>query len=333
MIHKLNKKQRHRRRSMRGMCGYYKSNTFFAPIGYEEFKIPEHISLHDKKFRNELLTVIENIHNTIMSGKKRILLNFYETSKVYSQAMLLLFAEISNILNIHSKIRFRCKKPHNKKVSHVLSQIGIYSICGTHFTETQTYTDVVHWRVCRGSKVIGKLYDKLTDTNKGLEKYELYGGCIEASKNVTRHAYIEERKLSTVANDKCEWWMFTQVKDGVLTLNICDLGIGIPNTLPKQRKNLFKVLTEQMGFKKDDHASLICGAIDTPTSRSKKSYRGNGLPRMAAVVKDIDGAALEVYSQCGAVRIEKGQEYKVNFDNPIPGTIISWTLPYDGAKI
>ena len=157
----------------------------------------------------------------------------------------------------------------------------------------------------------------------------MYGGCVEATKNVTRHAYIEERDFSKVASAECEWWIFTQMKDNRLTVNICDLGLSIPKTLPITRRTFYnKTLATlaTLGRSASD-ADLISLAIHDPTSRSGESYRGNGLPKIANIAKNLDNAYLEIYSRNGYIRVSKNKECKSKMKIAIPGTIISWSLP------
>jgi hypothetical protein len=289
------------------------------------------LSIDDKKSRSEIIVAINRLHNLVSRGERKIKLDFSSTSKIYSTAMILIYAEVSNLINLHSDIKLSCTRPRNSKASHVLYQIGMYKKCPTRFTPKQNYGDVIHWRVCSGVDVIGKNYDIIVNHNNELfdPEVDLYGGCIEATKNVKRHAYLEERELSPVAHEKTGWWIFSQIKDGAISVCVCDLGCSIPVTLPKRRKGLFENILK-LGTSSDH--DLIQGAIGGAQSRSLESYRGNGLPKIAQVASQTAGASLAIHSRNGYLRVANGTSVGKKRKTPIQGTIISWTLPLEGRN-
>lgn len=331
MINKLKGKKRHRYRSLFFMGLRYRANSNIKKK-YVNIIVPDILDLSVKTKRNSLIKVIELMHKAISRNDKYICFDFSKTKKIYSSAMLLLYAEMSNALNITERLHFSCIKPRNSKSSHVLDQIGIYRICREKFKKIKDYDDVIFWKHCSGKDVIGAAFDKVLDDDsrkkleKGHPEVDLYGGCVEATKNAKRHAYIEARSMSAVAYEKTSWWMFSQVKDGILSVNVCDLGVGIPATLPFTRKNLFNILMETLGKDSND-AKLIEGAIHGNSSRSGESYRGNGLPKIARVAQETKRASLVVYSYKGEVTITKNNTQCVVYGKPVPGTIISWCLP------
>jgi len=291
---------------------------------------PKEISISGR-FRGETLTVIERIKECILSGERKILLDFSMTKKIIASAMIAIYAELNNIKNVYPDVCFRCRKKTCNKIRQVLTQIGIYKMCGQKcFTKKPTRSDVVHWRVCMGVGVICEQIDKVISENeisRVSQVGDIYGGCIEATKNALRHAYPEQRMGIPVAHDVSGWWCFSQVKDNNLTVVVCDLGVSIPRTLPL---NFPDVLAKLKSLGANTDADIIAGALKRPRSSSGESYRGNGLPKMMEVASV--GGSLIIYSRRGTVNVFGSDIRAENYRNPLRGTIISWSLPLGGKE-
>lgn len=284
-------------------------------------------STHDRKATLATLTALKKAS---MSGKKEILLDFSKTQKVFSSAMIIIYAELINIINTYSDIHFKCARVRNDKVGQVLTQIGIYKLCRQNVSVKPTHSDVIHWRVCSGVKVISKKIDDIISIEELSllpSTTDIYGGCIEATKNVLRHAYIRPRKILPVADKHTAWWCFSQIKDDKLTVVVCDLGVSIPETLPITFPSFVEHM-KSLGLGSD--AGLIKGALQRPSSRSGEQGRGNGLPKIAEVVKL--GGNLTIFSRRGCVHVAGEETYLENYRQPLLGTVITWTLPLGGEK-
>lgn len=302
-----------------------KKQKIFLSINF-----PKEISITGK-YRGETLNSIERIKQYITNGGKKIYLDFSHTKKIIAAGMIAIYAELHNIKNVFPNIKFRCEKRSSSKVKQVLTQIGIYRLCGQKcFTKKPTRSDVIHWRVCSGVGVICEQIDKvISEKELSLVSQvgDIYGGCTEATKNALRHAYPETRLGIPVAHDKSGWWCFSQVKDNRLTVVVCDLGVSIPYTLPL---NFPDILTKLKKLGANTDADIIAGALKRPRSRSGETYRGNGLPKMMEVASI--GGALSIYSRCGVVSALGTDIRTENYRNPLRGTIISWSLPLGGNQ-
>lgn len=327
MINRFRGKRRHRYRSM--FYAFKKQRGGGGKIRvYNQIQLPVMLAIHMEKYRSMLLTAIQSIHRSVRKGLTDIELDFSRTRKIYSDAMLWLYAEINNIQNINKDVRFSCKKPYDEKVSHVLHQIGIYRICREKFTPNKQFSDVIYWRTCAGKQVIAEEYDHLVGDQHDLfhPEIDLFGGCVEATKNARKHAYIDRRELSPVQHDETAWWIFSQIKDGNMYVSVCDLGIGIAATLPRSRAEFFFEIVKKFQGKTTS-ADLIAAALETSKSRTGKDYHGNGLPKIASVVQKTKQGILVIHSHDGYVEIAEGEKNFHNYKTKIPGTIVSWTLP------
>ncbi len=91
----------------------------------------------------------------------------------------------------------------------------------------------------RALELLGDLDDRLPSRlQRGL-----YDGIVEAMTNANHHAYEQIRDDGLRHEDlQKEWWMFSQVRENRLSVSFCDLGIGIPRSLPLKRKTLWAQL-------------------------------------------------------------------------------------------
>ncbi|MCF7971316.1 MAG: ATP-binding protein, partial [Methylococcaceae bacterium] len=125
-----------------------------------------------------------------------------------------------------------------------------------------------------------------------------------------------------------EWRMFAQHKNGILTVSICDLGMGIPKSL-RRKPELKELLSSplQVAKKKRD-TSLIDIAVESSRSKTKLPHRGKGLKDMLDLVKSGTLGGFRIFSARGVFNYnvldkkESGRDYK----STINGTIIEWQI-------
>lgn len=301
-------------------------------IGYQKILMPKIFNIAVLEWRTLLLKAIIKMHDLLKNGKRKIIFNFSDTKQIISSAMLLFYAEIKNASTVYKNIKFKYVKPHSPKTAQVLTQLGLANLFHEKRCVRPCDADVVHWRATSGTDSSGQLYENVINQSDPLPKeVDLYGGFIEAINNCHEHAYIEPREISDVNTDKARWWAFSQIKDGYLTVAVCDLGIGIPKTIPIRNKVMDRFIRL---FRKAEDVDYILTTITGPKSRTGKVFRGNGLPRIAEVAKTVPKSYLVIYSNNGYVQIsapDKGQEQKtkqINFpQQSIHGTIIEWMIP------
>lgn len=283
------------------------------------------------KFRNDLLTRIEEIHSYAKQHKK-ICLDFSSTKQIFSHAMLLLYAELHNLKNIYPNIKFSCKKSREMRVNHVLRQLDLFSLFNTHYPKIKFYKNVDYWKTSSGKFAIEDSYQEIFPKNNILDEEtseNLYSACNEATINSVNHAYIDERKLSPVLKDKEAWWGFSEETDEYLSVSICDLGVGIPATIPSTNK-AFKEIFKEL-FDKENHGEIIARAIENYESRTKEKHRGNGLKTIANFAKNNNNISLAIYSSKGIVDIQNKNTTNHNCKKAIQGTIISWKIMKNGV--
>lgn len=224
--------------------------------------------------------------------------------------------------------RLICTISPNHKVCQVFEQIGLSQLLGVNTGATPADDDVVNWRFAHGHNADGAKYeDILADYDGEIAEpmqQQLYTGITEAMTNVANHAYDLPRIDGWQIAHEREWWMFSQHKDGILSVSFCDLGAGIPRTLPAKRPNVWKRYL-LMG-KGRDSAAIEYSVKDSIT-RTRLDHRGKGLGQIAKLIDGQVGAEVVIFSNAGLYLKNHLRFRKKDYRDSIMGTLIHWKIP------
>jgi len=114
-----------------------------------------------------------------------------------------------------------------------------------------------------------------------------------------------------------------------LTITFCDLGVGIPRTLPKlyPMEMVRAVLSLLPGVKPND-GDMIRAGMELGRSATKERHRGKGLNDLRKFIDFAKAGELYVFSNRGRYRYAAGSVESVeNYDKSIGGTLLKWTVP------
>lgn len=292
--------------------------TWVAPIIF---------NIGDKKEREILLKKIKDLKQAFQGNYTAIHFDFSQTEKMFAGATLLFLAELIRLKTISEEsgkyFKYSCKKIMSNKIGQVLTQIKMFELLNIKRSITPEDNDVVHWKFAQGKEADGAKYDSILNNYDGelVEelKHGLYKGITEAMTNVINHAYPSSSQKN--------WWMFSQFKDGKITLVLCDLGVGIPKTLPKTNEALYAKI-KKLARRKHD-AACIERSIKTRATQTEQSNRGRGLNDIVSAVETIDDSIVSVYSNKGLFEKSKNSSKTVEFSNSIGGTLICWQFPFE----
>ncbi|MHB8580513.1 MAG: ATP-binding protein [Ignavibacteriaceae bacterium] len=287
--------------------------------------------------RSRLLSFLATLRTRVIAnGGNSVTIDFSDTRKMWASGTLLFKAELYRLQRITGgKTRLGCISPRNSKVSQVLKKTGIFKLLRHRSKEVPSYADVIHWYHAHGNQVDGTKYDNVLGRYDGVipdvVANGLYLGLTEAMTNCHHHAYIEQRQdgLNQV-DEPQDWWMFSQERDGRLTVVFCDLGVGIPQTLPLKQPDWWERMKMRMGSPTD--AQAIDEAIKESHSRTKKHYRGKGLGQMVRVIERTPKAVLFLHSNRGRYVYRNGNSDIQNFGDSILGTLIAWSVPVQRSE-
>ena len=150
----------------------------------------------------------------------------------------------------------------------------------------------------------------------------------EATTNVVAHAY-----LGIEGKESPRWWLFTQTKDGYMYVALCDLGIGIPESLRKtdnENSSAIKKIAELFLKSSQDH-HLIEAAFELGKTSTKNKNQGKGMKDILSVVESVPGSSLMVFSGRGyhyrkCDETGRSSKYSGAIRQPVRGTLICWRL-------
>lgn len=296
---------------------------------------PEHFCVFSDQ-RDKMISFLEDIRADIKSGCRSLIIDFSKTAKFISGGTILLYSELDRLLDLYPKLKISCRPPFNNKAAQVLKQIGLFSRLGKNFAlGACSHDDIINWRVAKGHEVLGEKFDVILGKYDGVIaealQEELYEGITEAMTNAKHHAYIAPRQdgIRSPA-DYRPWWMFSQEKDGMLSVVFCDLGVGIPNSLPFSDDAGWKkwyLIMARLGLNNKGDAKLIQGAIRHSRTRTREHNRGKGLTQIVETIAASVGGRAIILSNRGWYQIQEGKETFGDYDRSINGTIISWQMP------
>lgn len=291
----------------------YCTSSRARKIGVRRIRLvaPQYFNLVNMAHRSKVIRFVTDLRSAILD-RKRVHIDFSETKRMFTCGTLLFISEVDRALRVTNASSYiECVYPRDRIVSQVLQQIGFYRLIGKRDRlNTDSFDESVkYWQIATGTQALGQEFDPI------LSKYEgqitkalqssLYKGVTEAMTNCSQHAYVEERGDGvSLEREEKRWWMFSQEKDGRLDVAICDLGIGIPRSLPRKKIpgwieaiNLF-LDKFSLGGKSPDCA-MIKAAIEIGATRTDLPYRGKGLRQIADVVVQSGGGRLTIHSNSG----------------------------------
>ena len=126
--------------------------------------------------------------------------------------------------------------------------------------------------------------------------------------------------------------MFSQIKDGVFTLAVCDLGCGYKQTINETIPERFiaNFASSFIGTNRD--ALAIHTAMEYGRSGTSQGNRGKGSRDVLSLLEKHGDGELVVLSNTGWMRYEYMNKKEINRHDgglgiDIGGTIVWWKLP------
>jgi hypothetical protein len=299
---------------------------------YIRIRSPQILGLRESSTRRDSLRFFANIRDTVLKGGNGVIIDFSLLQTIRPTGGLMLVAELDRIKKLSSNPSLlRCKAaPDGSLADQVLTQIGAYQILGHSPKGAALDQSVVHWRSATGLKAEGE------DAGTMLEKYDgelapalrtsLYNGIIEAMTNAVHHAYIDIRRDGINRRGEKRWWLFSEQREGSLFIAFCDLGIGIPESLPIVHSGL-KAILSKLGADRSDVEAIKLATRLGETSTSQDN-RGKGLSEILDAARKSEQGSCVIYSNRGQFGFARdGATVENQFSNSIFGTLIEWQVP------
>lgn len=323
-----------------------------------DLKLPSHISILSPKSRKSLRKVTKKFRSYYYRNDVCLRLNFQNTKQMFSEGTLYLLAELETLTLINPSIKFKIIPSKETIVNQVLEQTGILKLLKQtlKFEDGEFDESVKYWNYASGyNSEIDSADSMLDDFEQILSEKtskDVFTSLTEALTNCHHHAYEEKRYPIDIKNIK-KWWLFSQEKDGVLTVCVCDLGIGIPRSLtrnaPTVKDDWFSNLKEFIKLHKEKYnndCAAIKAAIEIGNTRTNLPNRGKGLNQIINKINTMTGhkVSIAILSNYGSYIINRGfvtdlpttdimDAIAVPYTESIDGTVIVWQIPLDKQNV
>jgi hypothetical protein len=315
-----------------GHRSYYLLSKRRGISQYLRIRAPKAFGLHESEMRGNLLRFFAQLRDTTLKGGNGATVDFSQTVTIYPTGGLMLVAELDRIKKLTSRPNLlRCKAAASGSLAdQVLTQIGAYDLLDHSSTGPASDQSVVHWRSATGLKAEGEEAGSMLANCDGelapALRTSLYRGITEAMTNAVQHAYLAVRGDGANRQGEKRWWLFSQQKDGELHIVFCDLGIGIPESLPIVNSTIRQILSS-FGRERADVEAIKLATKLGKTSTAEPN-RGKGLPEILDAARKSEQGACVIYSNKGQFGFAPGGSTVENqFSNSIFGTLIEWRVP------
>ena len=237
--------------------------VLIAPSHFILLSAKSHQSGTDVNEYFEFLTTLRAIKS------RKLVIDMRGVRRMIVDAVLLFKAELSRLVQLRG-IRIDAIAPTSHRTQQVLKQTGIDRLLNLNIELEPSREDVIHWRIAEGPRTgvdPVSLEPMMADIEEvtGLATHPVYQGIIESIGNCAEHAYKAHPDVTWGMPESPSWWVFQQVKDGVLVVVVCDLGIGVNRALPLTLANeqgLLKKLMHLVRRTKGEDTRALMAAME-----------------------------------------------------------------------
>lgn len=288
---------------------------------------PREFDLRAEETRKAMLCFLQEIRTSLTEGR-RVKLCFGKTEALRPCGTLYFVANLEQLIDEYPGL-IDCGYPRDDVVEQLFQHIGLLRRLGKEPRKQVTADNVINWHYASGTDASTNAFQALLlqhqDAMGGeITRSELYDCMSEAVTNTRKHAYP-----SGIDKELNRWWMFSQASEGVLTVAICDLGIGIPSSLLNKPEMRDYVRRLRHTFSPGKlHTKLIEVAVSSNRSSTGLAYRGKGLPQMLDFIRSGTTGGFRVQSSHGlySYSAEEKKTISQTKRQPIRGTLVQWTL-------
>jgi hypothetical protein len=228
--------------------------------------------------------------------------------------------------------------PKNKALERMLENTGFFGVLNVkprNPERTRVYpVEFIKFRSDNklDSAEPRRLREELLGSNITMHpkaRTRLYRAITEAMLNVGQHAYPAYALRTHPTRGR--WWVAGQVnkRKGEMMITFCDLGVGIPDTLPKVYpwELIRAVLAILPGVNPND-GQMIQAGMAIGRTRTKEIHRGRGLNDLRSFIDQAGAGELHILSRKGRYTYSPGNEEMLhNYGISMGGTLIKWSVP------
>lgn len=304
-----------------------------------ELAAPRHFGLLRAVSHGDVVPFLRRLVKLALVQNRIVCIDFRPTIKFYSDGTLLFYAELQRILQRRPG-SVGCIPPIDPVARQVLSHLQLLRQMGRPKVVPSIRDDVTHWQVFSGvhadaTQGVGEAIANLPDLPQN-QLGKLFRSVSEALTNVTQHAYIAPRMDGTGNADDRGWWMFVRREPEELVVIFCDLGVGVPYTVPRLEKHAgwlagrLGMAMRAMGVGSHQDGETIQVTVDEKRSRFEAEHRGNGFANIVETISAAGKGRLIIYSNRGAYTyslLNGDEEHRAyNYAESIYGTLVAWHI-------
>ena len=330
-------KQKRRYREISGSQN--REYTFASNVNKQTIKLTLPKQFGFESNYEETTKSLYEIRHVTEHAKRRLSLDFSEIERIGSTASLALAAEIYRWKKQTVSTLVSHRGLWNPEVKMALAEMGLFKLLnlpydGKEKVETsRTFVKFIFGNTTDGESA-KKLRGALEEiANSSIEAKSAFGGITEAMNNVVKHAYPHTSRNEKIFGVTHPWWLggsYNRQTD-TLIISICDQGVGIPKTLPRQHtKEKIDGLFGRLGITQPDDAAMIKAAIELGRTATRETYRGKGLQDIKRFVDSYENASLKILSLRGEYLYLKEagieREELVLHTSSFHGTLIEWRI-------
>lgn len=319
----------------------FETNKYRVPEGRDKTRalqlmVPENLDLVGNF--EETAEFVRDIHRAALRDRKHVSLVFDNTQTIRPAALLLLLAEIHRCRMIHGRDAVVGNYPHNKRIERMLEDTGFFGLLNVAARNvTRSRKPPVEYIKFRSDNKLDSAEPKrLREELLGQQitmhpkaRTRLYRAITEAMINVGQHAYPQYAARTHPTRGR--WWVAGQVnkRKGELLITFCDLGVGIPETLPKiyTWERIRSALSLLPGVNPND-GEMVQAGMTIGRSQTREIHRGRGLNDLRSLIDQAGAGELHIFSRKGKYLYSPGHpEVVENYNVSMGGTLINWSVP------
>lgn len=301
-------------------------------------KAPTKLDIYDARDRGLTSSFLKDLREGTRRHGVGLTIDLSGITKITPTGAVLLLAEIDRALAGQEPQTLRIVRCRDPIVDAVMCQIGIYET-GEAPTPEADRDDVKHWHHATGVASEGEKGGSILEAYEGRLAgdltSDLYAGIVEAMTNTVHHAYRGEIGTDLRRFIGKRWWALSQEREGELTIAFCDLGIGIPRSLPRSstfERPVVQAMWKSLGLDRSD-ANAIKVAVELGRTSTGQQGRGRGLSEIIEAANLSPGGRVLISSNRGVFVSVDGKAHSHDHSHSIRGTLIHWTVRFDDGDV